>query len=78
MTREEFIRRWRYHLIGLGVYGVVSETTDGTMKRAARIYELPMEVDKLLAKLYDDAQPLSKTLPPKQIELPPPKAVKSP
>ena len=55
MTKEDFVKRWRHKLAGLALFGVVSETKDGPLKRAANALDIPQTVETLLAELYDDA-----------------------
>jgi len=55
MTREAFIERWKRHLAGLALFGVASETRDSPLARAAKILDIPADVEKLLGRLYDDA-----------------------
>jgi hypothetical protein len=57
MTREQFIERWKRHVAGMALFGVVSELRDGPLTRAGKIMEIPAEVEKLLGQLYDSAQP---------------------
>lgn len=56
-TKEEFIRRWRNHLAGMALFGAVSDLRDGQMTRAAKILDIPGEVEKLLGQLWDDLNP---------------------
>lgn len=56
MNKEEFVRRWRYYLTGLAVYGTVVESDGNALRRAARIHEIPAEVELLLAKMWADLQ----------------------
>lgn len=53
-TKEEFVRKWRYSLAGLALYGLTSEATGGPLKRAAHALEVAGEVERLLSLLYDD------------------------
>lgn len=53
MTKEEFVKRWRYHLAGLAIYGA----TDGELKKASRLYDIPKEVEGILGKMFDDLIP---------------------
>lgn len=53
-TRDEFVKKWRYALTGLGMYGYVSEQKDGPMKRAERLFGMPEEIERLLNLMYDD------------------------
>lgn len=57
MTREQFQKKWRNHLAGLALFGVVSEVKDGTLARAARVLEIPAEVERLLGMMYTDLSP---------------------
>ena len=57
MSKDKFVERWKTQLAGLALFGVASEVHDGTMVRASKILEIPGQVEKLLAKLYEDAQP---------------------
>jgi hypothetical protein len=57
MTLEDFIRRWRTKLAGLALYGAVSDQRDGPLAKAARVYEIPNQVEALLAAMYRDLQP---------------------
>lgn len=53
-TKEEFISRWKCHLAGLALFGVASETKDGPMVRAAKVLEIPGQVERLLGQMYAD------------------------
>ena len=55
-TKEEFVKRWQYHVLGMVMFGVSSEKNDGPTVRASKVFELPAEVQKLLGQLYDDLQ----------------------
>jgi hypothetical protein len=60
MTREQFVKRWETLLAGHMLSGLVSETRDGTLARAARVLDIPDEARKLLGRLYDDLIPPKK------------------
>ncbi len=53
-TRDEFVKKWRYAMTGLAMYGYVSEQRDGPMKRAERLFNMPEEIERLLNLMYDD------------------------
>ena len=55
MTKEQFVERWRCHLTGLALYGVISDATDNVLKRSAKVFDIPKTVESLLEKLYEDA-----------------------
>lgn len=57
MSKEEFVRRWRFHLAGLALFGAYSDQRDGILARAAKVWDVPAEVEKLLGLLWQDAQP---------------------
>jgi len=57
MTKDEFTRRWRHKLAGLALYGAVSDVKDGPMTRAAKVWDIPAEVERLLAMMFDDLTP---------------------
>ncbi len=53
-TKEEFIARWRVHMAGLALFGVVSEVRESTQARASKALDIPGQVEKLLAQMYED------------------------
>lgn len=53
-TRDDFVERWKRHIAGMALFGTVSELRDGPMVRAAKILEIPAQVEDLLGKMYDD------------------------
>lgn len=54
ITKDDFIKRWRFHLIGMAVYGHCEDARKGPLERAASIQTIPDEVTALLGKMYDD------------------------
>ena len=52
-SKEEFIKRWEAHLAGLALFGLVSESKEGTLQRAGRALDIPAEVRRLLGLMYD-------------------------
>jgi hypothetical protein len=54
MTKEAFVRKWRNHLAGLALYGVASEHRDGPLARAAKVMDIPAEVERLLGLMHAD------------------------
>ncbi len=60
MNKDAFIARWKKHMAGLALYGVASETRDGPLARAAKVLDIPAEVESLLGKMYDDVAIVSK------------------
>ena len=56
MTREQFIKKWNKYIAGLALYGTISERNDGPLTRAAKIMDIPAEVEALLGRLYDSAR----------------------
>ena len=57
MTREEFIERWRLRLVGLGLYGLVIETTETNLVRAGHALRIPAQVERILGQMFDDLRP---------------------
>lgn len=68
-SREQFIERWKRHIAGMALFGVVSEVRDGPLARAAKVLDLPAEVERLLGLMYDDLakQPAHNGTPLKEI-----------
>lgn len=62
-TREEFLKRWGKYLVGMAMYGTCSDRKDGPLVRAAKLMEIPAEVEDLLGKMYDDLARDLKPLP---------------
>jgi hypothetical protein len=54
ISKEAFIKHWRYRLAGMALFGIASDNNDGPLARAAKFYDIPQEVEKLLAGMYDD------------------------
>ncbi len=54
MSRDDFVRKWRNHLAGLALFGVVSEQRDGPLVRAAKVMDIPAEVDRILGMMHRD------------------------
>lgn len=75
-SREEFVRRWRYHLAGLALTGAVSEAKDQPKDRVVKVYEIPGEVERLLGMLYDDLVPKPEPAKPPVNGLPTPQTQK--
>lgn len=72
MTREEFVKKWEAAVSGMALCGLASELKDGPIARGSRALDIPDDVRKLLARLYDDAtrgmepaRPLTETTPPR-------------
>lgn len=61
MTKEEFVRRWKNHVAGMALFGMASERNDGPFVRAAKVFDIPKNVEDLLGKMYDDlaAKPIN-------------------
>ena len=57
MTREEWMKRWRWRIAGGFAYGYAAEEKMGPMARGQYQLNLAEEVEKLLAAMYADAQP---------------------
>lgn len=57
MSREDFVKRWRNHIAGLALFGVASEAKDGPLARAAKILEIPAEVERILGMMHDSLAP---------------------
>jgi hypothetical protein len=57
VTRDDYKRKWRHKLAGAMLYGYFSEERLGPMERARKAWDIPEEVERILDKLYDDAQP---------------------
>lgn len=56
-TREEFVARWRSHVAGLALYGLIAELStpaDRRLSQANRALEIPGQVERLLGQMYDD------------------------
>lgn len=57
MTRTAFIDKYKFHLLGMAIYGRASDAKDGPLKKAMMWYEAPAEVERLLSDMFDDLQP---------------------
>jgi len=55
-SKAQFVDRWRIHVAGLALYGLVIDTTQGPMIRAGHAIKIPQVVEDLLARMYDDLQ----------------------
>lgn len=56
-TKEEFVARWRNHVAGLALYGLIAELNAPGQRRisdAGRALEIPGQVERLLGQMYDD------------------------
>ena len=71
VTQEEFVKRWRYHVAGMALYGTCPEAT-GPAGRAFRAFEIPAAVEKMLANMWQDAQQSPPLPPPAPPTTPPP------
>lgn len=64
MTEDDFVKRWRYQLAGMAIYGHAGNNQDlGPMGRACRVFEVPTEVEAILRKMHSE---LKKSLLPPQ------------
>lgn len=72
MTEEDFVKKWRYELTGMAVYGHIGANDAPGLKRAARIFDVPTEVEKLLRQMYAEMKK-ALTPPPPAPVIPPPK-----
>ena len=52
-TRDEFVNAWKLTLAGLALFGVASERIDGPTVRAAKIWDVPNDVQRLIGIMYD-------------------------
>ena len=52
--RQVFIDKWKYHITGMALFGVASESQDGVLGRARKIHETPARVEELLGRMYDE------------------------
>ena len=67
MTREAFIQRWRDHLAGMALRGLVHDRDPrpiGEHTAGAYALKIPERVDSLLERLWLDAQPQPSDKPP--------------
>lgn len=53
MNRDEFIKRWRFHLAGGFVYGYAAETQLGPVQQAKYQQEITKHIDELLGHMFD-------------------------
>lgn len=53
-TKDDWIERWRCHVTGMALFGIVSEQRDSTMKRTIFIQDIPEKVIEMLGKMYED------------------------
>ena len=77
MTREEWKKKYHLYLCGLALCGSVSELKDGPLVRVSKFQDIPEEMEKLLEKMWEAAQPA----PPKTPEgvvYPPPNSAAPP
>lgn len=56
-TREQFIDRYKHRLAAMVLFMQTSERVDGPLARAARIFEMPGEIERLLGQMYDENAP---------------------
>jgi hypothetical protein len=40
-SRDEFVRKWKNHLAGMALCGIVSESRDSPLQRGDRVLEIP-------------------------------------
>lgn len=60
MTKPEFIQKYRYSLGGLILFMQSDEVkAEGVLSRTQRIFDMPAQVEKILAQMYDDLKRLT-------------------
>jgi len=64
MTKDEFRKRWRTKLAAMALFGVVSDTRDNVLHRAAHALDIPANVDSMLDMMYEDMNPPVPKPPP--------------
>jgi len=57
LTKEEFVRKYRYSLAGMAMYGLSIEQKGESFGITRRMFELPDEVEKVLSIMYDSLDP---------------------
>ena len=55
-TKSEFVNTWKYHVTGLALCGSCSDVTDGPLTKARKAWDIPVDVQKLLERMYDSLQ----------------------
>lgn len=53
MTRDDFIKRWKFHLAGGFVYGYHADAHMGPAAKAQYQHEITKHVDELLGHMFD-------------------------
>lgn len=59
MTKPEFVAKYRYRLAGMILFMQAGDQRDGALKQAQRVFEMPGEIEALLAAMFDDLKRLT-------------------
>ena len=54
MTRDQFVAKYRYRWGGMVLYGLTDDPAATALTRTQRLMQAPVEIDKLLAAMYDE------------------------
>ena len=52
-TLQEFVDKWKTHMVGFGMYGIYTETFGGPLERAAHAIKVIPEAERLLKAIYE-------------------------